>query len=44
MRLKHAYESQNILSYHLLLMEMQMYLFVYTDVEIVSSHLFGKQF
>ena len=44
MRLKNACKSQKILSYHLLLMEMQMYLFVYTDVEIVSSHLFGKQF
>ena len=25
-------------------MEMQMYLFVYTDVEIVSNHLVDKQF
>ena len=44
MRLKNACKSQNILSYHLLLMEMQMYLFVYTDVEIVSTHLVDKQF
>jgi hypothetical protein len=42
MRLKNAYEIQYILSYHLLLMEMQMYLFVYIDIEIVSSHLVGK--
>ena len=44
MRLKNACKSQNILSYHLLLMEMQTYLFVYTDVEIVSTHLVDKQF
>lgn len=40
--LKNACKSQNILSYHLLLMEIQMYFFIYIDVEIDFNHLVDK--
>ena len=42
--LKNTCKSQNILLYHMLLMEMQMYLLVYIDAEIDFNHLVDKQF